>query len=172
MPDTDLIERLQALGDALVFDDAELAASVLGRIDAPRQRGTRRWLLVAAAVVLVVLAAVAVIPDSRRAVARWFGLEGVTVEVDPSVTGTVAPISFDLPGPGESRVVEVDGRQILVSTVDGTLSPRMITKSVQSTTQVEEVDVDGAPGTLDRRRRTRDRIRVAARRSCVRADGR
>ena len=141
----DLTERLRALGDALDFDDAELAESVLGRIDTEPRRGTRLWLAVAAAV-LVILVGVALIPDSRRAVARWFGLDGVTVEVDPEVTGTAAPVSFDLPGPGESRVVDVGGQQILVSTVSGELSARMITKSVQSSTQVHEVDVDGAPG--------------------------
>ena len=141
----DLTERLRALGDALEFDDADLADSVLARIDTEPRSRTRLW-LVAAAAVLVVLVGVALIPDSRRAVARWFGLDGLTVKVDPEVTGTAAPVSFDLPGPGESRVVEVDGSQILVSTVSGTLSPRMITKSVQSTDQVQEVDVDGAPG--------------------------
>jgi hypothetical protein len=141
----DLTERLRALGDALDFDDADLAESVLDRIDTEPRRTTRLW-LVAAAAVLVTLIGVALIPDSRRAVARWFGLDSVTVKVDPEVTGTAAPVSFDLPGPGESRVVEVDGRQILVSTVSGTLSQRMITKSVQSSTQIHEVDVDGAPG--------------------------
>jgi hypothetical protein len=146
MPDTELIDRLRALGDALAFDDAQLVDGVLGRIDGRRQSGARRWLLTAAAVLLAVLIAVAVIPDSRRAVARWFGLEGVTVEVDPDVTGTADPVTFDLPGPGESQVTVVAGRPILVSTVDGTLSPRMITKSVQSTTQIEQVDVSGAPG--------------------------
>jgi hypothetical protein len=141
----DLTEQLRALGDALEFDDADLAQSVLGRIDAEPRSRARLWLVVAAAV-LVILIGAALIPDSRRAVARWFGLDGVTVEVDPNVTGTAAPVSFDLPGPGESRVVDVDGRQILVSAVSGTLSPRMITKSVQSLNQVQEVDVDGAPG--------------------------
>ena len=141
----DLTERLRALGDALDFDDAALAESVLDRIDTEPRNTTRVW-LVAAAAALVILIGVALIPDSRRAVARWFGLDGVTVEVDPAVTGTAAPVSFDLPGPGESRVVEVDGRQILVSTVSGTLSPRMITKSVQSSTQIHEVEVHGAPG--------------------------
>jgi hypothetical protein len=141
----DLTERLRALGDALDFDDADLAESVLDRIDTEPRRTTRPW-LVAAAAVLVILIGVALIPDSRRAVARWFGLDSVAVKVDPEVTGTAAPVSFDLPGPGESRVVEVDGRQILVSTVSGTLSQRMITKSVQSSTQIHEVDVDGAPG--------------------------
>src|SRR5688572_17341038 len=141
----DLTERLRALGDALDFDDAELADSVLGRIDTEPRSRTRLWLAVATAV-LVILAGVALIPDSRRAVARWFGLDGVTVEVDPEVTGTAATVSFDLPGPGESRVVDVDGQQILVSTVSGELSRRMITKSVQSSLQVHEVDVDGAPG--------------------------
>jgi hypothetical protein len=141
----ELTERLRALGDALDFDDADLAESVLDRIDTEPRRTTRPW-LVAAAAVLVILIGVALIPDSRRAVARWFGLDSVAVKVDPEVTGTAAPVSFDLPGPGESRVVEVDGRQILVSTVSGTLSQRMITKSVQSSTQIHEVDVDGAPG--------------------------
>jgi hypothetical protein len=141
----DLTERLRALGDALDFDDAGLADAVLARIGTEPRRRAPLWLVVAAAA-LVVLAVVALIPDSRRAVARWFGLDGVTVEVDPEVTGTAAPVSFDLPGPGESRVVEVDGQPILVSTVSGELSPRMITKSVQSSNQVQEVEVDGAPG--------------------------
>jgi hypothetical protein len=141
----DLTERLRALGDALVFDDADLAESVLTRLDTEPRSRARLWLAVAAAL-LVILAGVALIPDSRRAVARWFGLDGVTVKVDPEVTGTAAPISIDLPGPGQSRVVEVGGRQILVSTISGTLTPQMITKSVHDTTQVHEVDVDGAPG--------------------------
>lgn len=142
----DLTERLRALGDALEFDDDELAESVLDRIAGrPRQR-TRLWLIVAAAVLLI-LVGVALIPDSRRAVARWFGLDGVTVEVDPGLSATPpAPVSFDLPGPGQSRVVDVDGREILVSTISGTLTPRMIIKSVQSPSQVHQVDVDGAPG--------------------------
>src|SRR5262245_43516950 len=102
----DLSEQLRALGDALVFDDGDLVDWVLGRVDvAPRARA-RLW-LVAAAVVLMVLAAVALIPDSRHAVARWLGLDGVTVKVDPEVTGTAAPVAFDLPGPGDSRVVDV-----------------------------------------------------------------
>jgi hypothetical protein len=141
----DLTEQLRALGDALEFDDANLAESVLRRIDTEPRSRARLW-FVAAAALLVILVGLALIPDSRRAVARWFGLESVTVEVDPAVTGTAAPVSFDLPGPGESRVVDVDGRQILVSTVTGTLSERMITKSVQSSSQVQEVDVDGARG--------------------------
>ena len=70
----------------------------------------------------------------------------MTVEVDPELTGTAPPVQVDLPGPGESTVVEVDGRQILVSTIDGDLGPGLITKSVQSSTQVHEVDVAGAPG--------------------------
>jgi hypothetical protein len=143
----DLSERLRDLGDALDFDDAGLADSVLGRIttEPARSSKARLW-LAAAAAALLVLVGVAVMPDSRHAVARWFGLEGVTVEVDPEVTGGAGPVSSDLPGPGQSRVVEVEGKDILVSTISGTLSPRMITKSVQSSDQVQEVDVDGAPG--------------------------
>jgi hypothetical protein len=141
----DLTERLRELGDALVFDDTDLAEHVLDRIDTEPRSTARRW-AVAAAVLLVVLVGVALVPDSRRAVARWFGLDGVTVKVDPEVSGTAAPVSLDLPGPGRSRVLDVDGRQVLVSTISGELSPRMITKSVQSSDQVREVDVDGARG--------------------------
>jgi hypothetical protein len=142
----DLTERLRSLGDALDFDDSDLADLVLGRIDAEPRRRNRLWLVVAAAVLLVVVG-VALIPDSRRAVARWFGLDAVTVKVDPELSATpAAPVSFDLPGPGESRVVDLDGRQILVSTISGALTPRTITKSVQSPEQVHVVDVDGAPG--------------------------
>ena len=143
----DLSQRLRELGDALDFDDAGLADSVLGRITTERARsGRARLWLAAAAAALLVLVGVAVIPDSRHAVARWFGLGGVTVEVDPEVTGSAAPVSSDLPGPGQSGVVEVEGKDVLVSTISGTLSPGMITKSVQSSDQVQEVDVDGAPG--------------------------
>src|SRR4051812_15149225 len=117
----DLSQRLRSLGDALVFDDDGLADSVIGRVDNAARH--RRFVWPAAAAVLLTLAAVALIPDSRHAVARWFGLERVTVDVDPDVTGTAAPITLHLPGPGQSTVVEVDGRQILVSTVDGTLTP-------------------------------------------------
>ena len=143
----DLSERLRDLGDALDFDDAGLADSVLGRITTERAHSSKaRLWLAAAAAALLVLVGVAVIPDSRRAVARWFGLDGVTVEVDPEVTGSAAPVASDLPGPGQSRVVQVEGKDILVSTMSGTLSSRMITKTVQSSDQVQEVDVDGAPG--------------------------
>jgi hypothetical protein len=143
----DLSERLRDLGDALQFADAGLADSVLDRITTERARSSKaRLWLAAAAAALLVLVGVAVIPDSRRAVARWFGLDGVTVEVDPEVTGSAAPVASDLPGPGESRVVQVEGKDILVSTISGTLSSRMITKTVQSSDQVQEVDVDGAPG--------------------------
>ncbi len=141
----DLTARLRSLGDALVFDDAELAESVLARVDGAPRRRAQVW-LAAAAVLLVIVAAVALIPGSRHAVARWFGLDSVTVKVDPEVAGTAPPISIDLPGPGQSSVVEVDGVQILVSTVDGALTPVMIDKSVASSTQISEVDVNGAPG--------------------------
>ena len=67
----DLTSQLRAFGDALVFDDADLADTVLARIeDEPRHHRVHPW-LVAAAAVLVLLIGVALIPDSRRAVARW-----------------------------------------------------------------------------------------------------
>lgn len=141
----ELTERLRRFGEDLVFDDDALCESVAARIDAGPRKQPRIWLAVAAAA-LVILAAITLIPDSRHAVARWFGLEGVTVSVDPETTGTASPVSVGLPGPGESRIVDVHGRQVLVSTIDGTLTPTMINKTVGSSTQVREVDVDGAPG--------------------------
>jgi hypothetical protein len=141
----ELTERLRRFGEDLAFDHDALGVAVAARVDAARPRRTRTWLAVAAAVI-VILAAVALIPESRDAVARWFGLEGVTVTVDPEISGTAPSVSFDLPGPGQSRIVAVDGRQVLVSTIDGTLTPTMINRSVGSSAQVREVDVDGALG--------------------------
>lgn len=151
MIDTDDLERqLRELGDALAFDDAELADAVLARIEAEPASRHRIW-PAAAAVLLLVALGVALLPDARHAVAKWFGLDGVEIEIDPelvleSLATAPPPVVVDLPGPGESSVIDVGGRQILVSTLDGELSPGLITKSVQSSAQVTEVDVDGAPG--------------------------
>jgi hypothetical protein len=142
----DLIRRLEAFGDALEFDDAELAEAVLARIDASPRRTASQWWMAAAAVFVVVAGGVLAYPDSRHAVARWFGLEQVEVEVDPELSLAPPPTSFVLPGPGESEVVVVDGRQILVSTIAGGLNEALITKAVSSSTQIEQVAVNGNPG--------------------------
>ena len=142
----DLPSRLMAFGDALAFDDAQLVESVLRRVEAARPRSIhRRWLAVATIVVTMALAAIALYPDSRHAVARWLGLEGVSIEVDPDLSSST-PSSFELPGPGRSQVFEVNGSQILVSTLRGRLGETLISKAVASSDQVAEVDVNGQPG--------------------------
>ena len=142
----DLSSRLIAFGDALAFDDAQLVDSVLRRVEAARPRSIhRRWLAVAAIIVAVALAGVALYPDSRHAVARWLGLEGVSIEVDPELSSS-PPSSFELPGPGRSQVFEVNGSQILVSTLRGRLGETLISKAVASSDQVAEVEVNGQPG--------------------------
>lgn len=140
----DLIERLVALGDVLEVDDARLVETALDRIDAGPGRSSRRGWLVAAAVVALA-AGLVVHPTSRDAMARWFGLDGVSVEVDPDLSVPAAPASFETPGPGESEVVVVDGREVLVSAVRGRLDERLITKIVTSSAQVRQLEVKGHP---------------------------
>ena len=141
----DLVERLARLGDALDVDDAQLVDAVLDRIDsAPARSLPRRWLVAAAVVALA--AGIVLHPDSRDAMARWLGLDGVTVEIDPELSVPTSSASFDAPGPGESEVVIVDGREVLVSALDGRLDERLITKTVSSSDQVEQVEVSGHPG--------------------------
>jgi hypothetical protein len=97
-------------------------------------------------VFVVVLGGVLIYPDSRHAVARWFGLEHVEIEVDPELSLAPPPTSFELPGPGESEVVVVDGRQILVSTIVGGLNEALIGKATSSSSQIQPVTVNGYPG--------------------------
>ncbi len=99
-----------------------------------------------AAAIALLAAGIALQPDARRAVARWLGLDGVLVVVDRGLEEGPAPTSFDLPGPGESRVLEVDGRQILVSTLRGTWDGELLRKTVGTSAQIEEVEVDGNRG--------------------------
>jgi hypothetical protein len=141
----DLIDQLECFGDALDFDDADVSNEVLDRIVSRRRpRSRHRW-FVAAAVVLMVTGAV-LHPDSRQAVARWFGFDGLVVEVDPDLQSQALREGFDAPGPGESLVVEIDGREILVSAVRGEWNDGLITKSVGSSDQIEEVDIGGLRG--------------------------
>lgn len=141
----DLIDRLECFGDALDFDDADVSSEVLDRIGSRRRpRSQHRW-FVAAAVVLMVTGVV-LHPDSRHAVARWFGFDGLVVEVDPDLPSQALREGFDAPGPGESLVVEVNGREILVSAVRGEWGDGLITKSVGSSDQIEEVDLGGLRG--------------------------
>lgn len=78
--------------------------------------------------------------------ARWFGLDAVSVEIDPSLPAMTSAEPSAVPGPGESEVVTVDGREVLISAVDGRLFEAGITKTVQSSDQISEVRVGDHPG--------------------------
>ncbi len=148
----DLIARLERFGD-LIDDRPSLADSVLERIAGngstvnppARWAGRHRW-LVAAAVIAVILSGVAIQPDARAAVAGWFGLDGLVIEVDPDLAESPAPPAGAAPGPGETRITVVDGQRIVASAVRGTLTDALVGKSVAASGQVEAVTVDGRPG--------------------------
>jgi hypothetical protein len=140
----ELADQLAALGDALELREDRIVDAVLEHIDSPRRPPRVGWLVAAAAAVLIV--GVVLQPGARDAMARWFGLDGVRVEVDPDLR---VPPSIDRaapPGPGESATVIVDGREVIVSAVDGRFTGSLLTKTVRSSDQVEQVDVAGRPG--------------------------
>jgi hypothetical protein len=144
------IARLAALAASLDVDDADLVDEVLDRIARPAElpapaRPLRHVWLVAAATVALAVGFVAH-PAGRGAMARWFGLDGVSVQVDPTLPVTRSAETFAAPGPGESQVVIVDGREVLFSAVDGRLFEEGITKTVQSSDQISEVRVGDHPG--------------------------
>lgn len=146
----ELAERLGALGEMLVFDDPEPALAAVERVASGDRATSSPWprrLLVAAAAMLVVAAGVLLIPDARSAVARWFGIDGVDVDVAPDLTLPAdAPSTFDLPGPGDSTVVELDGRRILVSAIAARPNEVLISKTVQASHDVVDADVNGHDG--------------------------
>lgn len=144
----ELETRLAELGDRLDLDADNLVDDVIARLDEPvtPSHGRLRWLSVAAAIVVVIAVVVAATPGSRRTVARWLGLEQVRIEVRPDLERTGPPVTLGLPGPGDSRIVDVDGSSILVSALDGRIDGSMITKSVASSDSVIEVAVSGHPG--------------------------
>lgn len=144
MDHLDLVERLERLGDALEFDQADLADDVVAQIRGRRRSVRTRWLVAACALLMV--AAAMGYPDSRHAVARWLGFDTLRVEVDPALSVPVPEEPFDAPGPGETLVVEVDGRPITVSAVDGRLSAALVVKTVGSSDQITEVIVQGRTG--------------------------
>lgn len=150
----ELIARLRSLAPALDVepDDARLVDAVLARVaghDAPSEpaatRGDRAMWLVAAVVIALACGFVAW-PSGRAAVARWLGLDGVTIEVDPTLPASPPGTAPTLPGPGETEVLTVDGREVIVSAIDGRLFEEAVTKMVQSSEQISEVRVAGHPG--------------------------
>jgi hypothetical protein len=167
-------ERLAACGEALEFPGADtLADDVLAIIRRDDRASTpwRRAALVAAALLAVIALVVALIPDSRHAVARWFGLERLEVRVVdeiPATSGGGPGPAFTLDGAamatgvvpyvvssmGDPVGVHVpDGRYVAVSYDDAgtkvvvaTLPGRLFYKAVGERTQVRPVDVGGVDG--------------------------
>jgi hypothetical protein len=144
----DLEARLAELADALDLGGTDMTENVLGRLDEPEPRRRRPWMLGAAATVAIAGAAI-VVPDTRSTLARWFELDGLRIERRPDVGPSPAPDGgdvFELPGPGESRVVVVDGREVQVSTIPGRMRDALIRKVIGNGTSVVEVDVAGNRG--------------------------
>lgn len=147
---TDLETRLADLGDALDLDEESVVDDVLARLDKPVGitvgHGGWVWLRVAALIVTVLVAVVAATPGSRRTVASWLGFDQVHIERRSDIDLSGAPVTTELPGPGNSRLVHVGGAEILVSAIDGRLDDGVITKSLGTASTVTEVDVAGQPG--------------------------
>jgi len=139
--------RLASLADGLDVDDAGLVDLIVARLDKlSDQRRARRRLQMVAVIVLIVAAAIALHPDSRRGVARWFGLNQVRIERDTDLDLSSASVTIELPGPGDSQIVAINGREILVSAIVGRLDGPILQKILASNTSIFEVDVVGHLG--------------------------
>lgn len=159
---SDLERRLTELGGLLDLpsdapppadrlDARDVADRVLERLADRSARGRVgvRWRAVAAVVLLAVGVAM-MVPASRDAVSGWLGLDRVTIERREGATPSppsAPPFSADVPSePGpDGEPVIVDGRTVLVATIDGRLSDVVITKTVASDAPVRALDIDGAP---------------------------
>lgn len=139
--------RLSDLVGALNVDSIGLVDSVIGRIDKLSvERRAQRRLQMVAVFLLIVATAIAIHPDSRRVVARWFGLNHVRIERDADLNLSPAPETFDLPGPGDSLIIYLEGRQILMSAIAGRIDGPVLQKTLGSSTSIVEVDVGGHLG--------------------------
>lgn len=139
--------RLADLAGALNVDSVGLLESIEGRLaQLAARRRTQRRLQMVAVLVMIVAGAIALHPDSRRVVARWFGLNQVRIERDADLELSRAPETFELPGPGNSEIIELDGRQILLSAIAGRIGGPVLQKTLGSSTTIIEVDVDGHLG--------------------------
>ncbi|MEO8363876.1 MAG: hypothetical protein ABI570_05800 [Ilumatobacteraceae bacterium] len=140
--------RLSNLGSAFDIDERGLVESIdaqLNRASSANRRSMRRLLQIAAVAVLIFALVAVFHPDTRRAVANWFGLSQVRIERNADLDLLGAPITFELPGPGESLIIVVNGRQILASTIYGQIG-RTMQKTLGSSTSIIEVDVGGHVG--------------------------
>jgi hypothetical protein len=177
MATADLERQLTELGAEIAYPATpNIARAVRARIRP--EPAWRRWrvVLAAAAVVLVALAgAVALNPDTRRAVAGFLGLPGfrvVKVKVLPSPSPKVGarPVTLDearklagftllTPGapervralsfadgpPGGEVELDLAGGAILTE-VKGGIDKGLFVKMVSGDTRVSEVDVGGTTG--------------------------
>lgn len=135
------------LGDlaACLAVGPSVTPTVLDQIDARRHRRlrTQRRLSLAAAFIAVVVTGL-LVSGAATSVARWLGLDGLTLRFNDDLPSGSAPVL--LPAPGTTTVVEVDGRRIAVSIIEGSLSAPLLTKTIGAGTEVEAVFVEGRQG--------------------------
>src|SRR5437870_13565883 len=96
---TELEQALVALGREVEFPPApDLSAAVRARID--RRARTRRWLVLAFAVVVVGIGIAMAVPDARSAILRFFHIGSVKVDrVDTPPPSREAPLKDGLGSP-------------------------------------------------------------------------
>ena len=95
MTERGLQRLLQATASATVYPETpDLRGAVLARLEPTRGTGARRWVLsplALAFVLLLALATVLLLPPSREAIARFFGVQGSRIEWLPvPLDGTTA----------------------------------------------------------------------------------
>ena len=149
---TMLEEQLREFGERLDVDgvdDGALVARVLARLDGEAepdgsQRHARRStpMRIAAAATVLVVAVVVAVPSSRRTVAGWFGFDGAQIERSPRLDGPATPSPLGDRGVGSTTVV--DGDDILVAEILGTLDNPGLGKVLGADVDVTEVTVNGA----------------------------
>lgn len=149
---TMLEDRLRALGDQLDIDETAVVDGVLARLDqqpVAEQPGASpyRILRVAAVLLVAVAAAVIAVPSAREAVADWFGFDGVTIERDTGldVPATADPIG-DAADAGFGTIAPDVKEAVLVSEFPGSIDTDALTKTLGDGTDVQRVEVNGAPG--------------------------
>lgn len=155
---TDLEILLGELGDELDLGGDDLADRVVAEIGGGglrRSSARRPTLLRVAAVALLVVAGLLAVPSSRRAVARWLGLDGVTIERRPSLSVpdsvpddvSVDVITLpDIPGATSTPAAGPPTADVQLDDEAGTIDAEVLTKVLGPGSSVREVDVGGRPG--------------------------
>lgn len=149
----DLERCLSELGEVLAVDDADLSGALTraasSAADASAHRSARITpSRVAAVVVLVVAAALAIVPSTRDTVGGWLGFDRVSIERrddDPTVRPSPTVTAPSGPDPLGETVVTYGVTPVLVGTIDGRLSDAFIAKTVAMDDTVVSLDIDGMP---------------------------